>query len=218
MRSAVKNVIFTFSLVASIAAQAISVGKVDFEKKSVTGVEVELASSMSNDVSVCGAKVGGFLCFASEMIGVQVGLGSQCENEVNGIQIGGLGSQCENEVNGIQIGGLGSMCWNKMNGIQIGGFSSLCTNEVNGIQIGGICCGAGKMRGVQIAGLISAGDKMSGLQIGAINYFIKDVSGVQIGVFNYAGEKSDNCLQIGVVNWLSANETMKIVPFVNFRF
>ena len=202
MRSAVKNVIFTFSLVASIAAQAISVGKVDFEKKSVTGVEVELASSMSNDVSVCGAKVGGFLCFASEMIGVQVGLGSQCENEVNGIQIGGLGS----------------MCWNKMNGIQIGGFSSLCTNEVNGIQIGGICCGAGKMRGVQIAGLISAGDKMSGLQIGAINYFIKDVSGVQIGVFNYAGEKSDNCLQIGVVNWLSANETMKIVPFVNFRF
>ena len=186
MRSAVKNVIFTFSLVASIAAQAISVGKVDFEKKSVTGVEVELASSMSNDVSVCGAKVGGFLCFASEMIGVQVGLGSQCENEVNGIQIGG--------------------------------FSSLCTNEVNGIQIGGICCGAGKMRGVQIAGLISAGDKMSGLQIGAINYFIKDVSGVQIGVFNYAGEKSDNCLQIGVVNWLSANETMKIVPFVNFRF
>jgi hypothetical protein len=89
---------------------------------------------------------------------------------------------------------------------------------VNGIQIGGICCGAGKMRGVQIAGLISAGDKMSGLQIGAINYFIKDVSGVQIGVFNYAGEESDNCLQIGVVNWLSANETMKIVPFVNFRF
>jgi hypothetical protein len=25
-------------------------------------------------------------------------------------------------------------------------------------------------------------------------------------------------LQIGVVNWLSANETMKIVPFVNMNF
>ena len=171
MRSAVKNVIFTFSLLGSIAAQAISVGKVDFEKKSITGVEVELVGSMSNDVSVCGANVGGFLCFATEMTGVQ-----------------------------------------------IGGIGSFCRKEVNGIQIGGIWCGAGKVRGVQIAGLFSAGDKMSGLQIGAINYFIKDVSGVQIGVFNYAGEKSDNCLQIGVVNWLSANETMKIVPFVNFRF
>ena len=187
MRSAVKNVIFTFSLFGSVAAQAISVGKVDFEKKSVTGVDIELASSESNNVSVCGAKVGGFLCFASEMTGVQ---------------IGGLGSECTNEVNGIQIGGIGSFC----------------RKEVNGIQIGGICCGAGKVRGVQIAGLISAGDKMSGLQIGAINCFKKDVSGVQIGVFNYAGEESDNCLQIGVVNWLSANETMKIVPFVNFRF
>lgn len=44
MRSVVKKVIFTFSLVGSIAAQAISVGKVDFEKKSVTGVDIELAS------------------------------------------------------------------------------------------------------------------------------------------------------------------------------
>ena len=290
MRSAVKKVIFTFSLVGSIAAQAISVGKVDFEKKSITGVEVELASSKSNNVSVCGAHVGGLWsltrsditgiqvgglmtsadnlygaqiglmwagdilvkdivesnnvfgvqiggygcaavgmsgvqiggfgpCCLNEMNGVQIGgFGPCCTNEVNGVQIGGLGPLCENEVNGIQIGGLGSGCWNKMNGIQIGGWGSLCTNEVNGIQIGGICCGAGKMRGVQIAGLFSAGDKMSGLQIGAINYFIKDVSGVQIGVFNYAGEKSDNCLQIGVVNWLSANETMKIVPFVNMNF
>ena len=190
MRSAVKNVIFTFSLVGSIAAQAISVGKVDFEKKSVTGVEVELASSKSNNVSVCGAHVGGLWSLT-------------CNNVagISGVQIGGLVSWCENE-----------------NGIQIGGIGSFCRKEVNGLQIGGIWCGAGKVRGVQIAGLFSAGDKISGLQIGAINYFIKDVSGVQIGVFNYAGEKSDNCLQIGVVNWLSANETMKIVPFVNMNF
>ena len=222
MRSAVKKVIFTFSLVGSIAAQAISVGKVDFEKKSITGIEVELASSKSNNVSVCGAHVGGLWSLTRNNVagisGVQIGgLVSGCENE-NGIQIGGLGSVCENEMNGVQIGGLVSGCTNEVNGIQIGGFFSLCTNEVNGIQIGGICCGAGKMRGVQIAGLISAGDKMSGLQIGAINFFIKDFSGVQIGVFNYAGEESDNCLQIGVVNWLSANETMKIVPFVNMNF
>jgi hypothetical protein len=71
---------------------------------------------------------------------------------------------------------------------------------------------------VQITGGLSAASVLSGLQIGAVNYIEKDFSGVQIGVFNYAGEKSDNCLQIGVVNWLSANETMKIVPFVNFRF
>ena len=104
MRSVVKNVIFTFSLVASIAAQAISVGKVDFEKKSVTGVEIDLVGSMSNDVSVCGANVGGFYCSASEMTGVQIGgLVSVCGNEINGIQIGGFGSECTNEVNGIQI-------------------------------------------------------------------------------------------------------------------
>ena len=171
MRSAGKKVIFTFSLFGSIAAQAISVGKVDFEKKSITGVEVELASSKSNNVSVCGA----------------------------------------------HVGGLWSLTRNNVAGIQVGGFVSCCSKEMNGVQIGGLFCFAEKMRGVQIS-FTSDASVFSGLQIGAINYFIKDVSGVQIGVFNYAGEKSDNCLQIGVVNWLSANETMKIVPFVNFRF
>lgn len=157
MRSAVKNIIFTFSFVGSIAAQAISVGKVDFEKKSITGVEVELGSSMSNDVSVCGAKVGG----------------------------------------------LWSATRSNITGIQVGGFVSDCSKEMNGVQIGGLFCFAEKMRGVQI---------------GVNNHGRKDFSGVQIGLCNNAGEKSDNCLQIGVVNWLSANETMKIVPFVNFRF
>ena len=90
MRSVVKNVIFTFSLFGSIAAQAISVGKVDFEKKSVTGVEVELASSKSNNVSVCGAHVGG--------------LWSLTRNNVAGIQVGGLAALAE-ECSGIQAGG-----------------------------------------------------------------------------------------------------------------
>ena len=171
MRSAVKNVIFTFSLVASIAAQAISVGKVDFEKKSVTGVEVELASSKSNNVSVCGAKVGG----------------------------------------------LWSATRSNITGIQVGGFVSCCSKEMNGVQIGGLFCFAEKMRGVQIS-FTSDASVFSGLQIGVNNNGGKDFSGVQIGLCNNAGEGSDNCLQIGVVNQLLSNETMKIVPFVNFRF
>ena len=259
MRSAVKNVIFTFSLVASIAAQAISVGKVDFEKKSVTGIEVELASSKSNNVSVCGAhvgglwsltrnnvagiQVGGLMTSADNLYGAQIGLMWAGDvlfkdivesNNVFGVQIGGYGCAAVG-MYGIQIGGFGGpCCLNEMNGVQIGGFGPCCTNEVNGVQIGGVLnCGGEKNRGVQIAGLHSAACDMkgvqitggwslasvlSGLQIGAVNYIEKDFSGAQIGVFNYAGEKSDNCLQIGVVNWLSANETMKIVPFVNFRF
>ena len=261
MRSAVKKVIFTFSLLGSIAAQAISVGKVDFEKKSVTGVEVELASSKSNNVSVCGAhvgglwsltrnnvagiQVGGLMTSADNLYGAQIGLmwagdvllidkdivesnnvfgvqigGYGCAAVgMSGVQIGGLVPLCWNEMNGVQIGGFGPCCTNEVNGVQIGGFGSLCWNEMNGIQIGGVYnCVGERMRGGQITGLFSVAGDMSGLQIGAVNYIDKDFSGVQIGVFNYAGEESDNCLQIGIVNWLSANETMKIVPFVNFRF
>ena len=261
MRSAVKNVIFTFSLVGSIAAQAISVGKVDFERKSITGIEVELASSKSNNVSVCGAhvgglwsltrnnvagiQVGGLMTSADNLYGAQIGLmwagdvllidedivesnnvfgvqigGYGCAAVgMSGVQIGGLVPCCWNEMNGVQIGGFGPCCTNEVNGVQIGGFGSCCWKEMNGVQIGGVFnCVVEKISGVQITGCLSAASVLSGLQIGAVNYIEKDFSGVQIGVFNYAGEESDNCLQIGVVNWLSANETMKIVPFVNFRF
>lgn len=276
MRSAVKNVIFTFGLVASIAVQAISVGKVDFEKKSVTGIEVELASSKSNNVSVCGAhvgglwsltrnnvagiqvgglmtsadnlygaqiglmwagdvllidedivesnnvfgvQIGGYGCAAVGMSGVQIGgLVPLCCNEMNGVQIGGFGPCCTNEVNGVQIGGFGSCCFKEMNGVQIGGVLNCVNEKIRGVQITGLHSLACDMKGVQITGGWSLASVLSGLQIGAINYIEKDFSGVQIGVFNYAGEESDNCLQIGVVNWLSANETMKIVPFVNMNF
>lgn len=282
MRSVVKNVIFTFSLVGSIAVQAISVGKVDFEKKSVTGIEVELASSKSNNVSVCGAhvgglwsltrnnvagiqvgglmtsadnlygaqiglmcagdllltqprqpidedivesnnvfgvQIGGYSCAAVGMSGVQIGgVEPFCCDEMNGVQIGGFGSVCTNEVNGVQIGSFGSWCWNEMNGVQIGGVLNGVNEKIRGVQITGLNSFACDMKGVQITGGWSLASVLSGLQIGAVNYIEKDFSGVQIGVFNYAGEESDNCLQIGVVNWLSANETMKIVPFVNFRF
>ena len=235
MRSAVKKVIFTFSLFGSIAVQAISVGNVDFEKKSVTGIEVELASSKSNNVSVCGAHVGGLwsltrnnvagiqVCglaaLTEECSGIQAGGCMVFAKDISGVQIGAYGSVCENKMNGIQIGGLGPVCENEVNGVQIGGFGSCCLKEMNGVQIGGVFnCVVEKISGVQITGCLSAASVLSGLQIGAVNYIEKDFSGVQIGVFNYAGEESDNCLQIGVVNWLSANETMKIVPFVNFRF
>ena len=119
MRSVVKNVIFTFSLVGSIAAQAISVGNVDFEKKSITGVEVELASSKSNNVSVCGAHVGG--------------LWSLTRNNVAGIQVGGFVSCCSKEMNGVQIGGL--FCFaEKMRGVQISFTSD--ASVFSGLQIG----------------------------------------------------------------------------------
>ena len=231
MRSAVKKVIFTFSLFGSIAAQAISVGKVDFEKKSVTGIEVELASSESNNVSVCGAHVGGLWSLTrSDITGIQVGGLMTSADNLYGAQIGlnwaGAGDIFlmdkdiveSNTVFGVQIGGFGCAAVG-MSGVQIGGFwGSCCLEEMNGVQIGGFCCAGEKIRGVQITGVLSAASVLSGLQIGAVNCIEKDFSGVQIGVFNYAGEESDNCLQIGVVNWLSANETMKIVPFVNFRF
>ena len=234
MRSAVKKVIFTFSLVGSIAAQAISVGNVDFEKKSVTGIEVELASSKSNNVSVCGAhvgglwsltrnnvagiQVGGLMTSADNLYGAQIGGYGCAAVGMSGVQIGGLVPLCCNEMNGVQIGGFGPCCTNEVNGVQIGGFGSCCFKEMNGVQIGGVFNCVVKISGVQITGCLSSASVLSGLQIGAVNYIEKDFSGVQIGVFNYAGEVSDNCLQIGVVNWLSVNETMKIVPFVNFRF
>jgi hypothetical protein len=90
--------------------------------------------------------------------------------------------------------------------------------DVVGVQISGLYASAGTLDGIQISGLGTYARKLYGLQIGCVNWAKYCQGGVQIGVFNYAGEGSDNCLQIGAVNWLSANETMKIVPFVNMNF
>ena len=224
MRSVVKNVIFTFSLVASIAAQAISVGKVDFEKKSVTGVEVELASSKSNNVSVCGAHVGGLWSLTrSDITGIQVGglmtsvdnlYGAQIglmwagdvlvkdiveSNNVFGVQIGGYGCAAVG-MSGVQIGGFGPCCLNEMNGVQIGGFCSMCENEVNGIQVGGCdsCC-ENEVNGIQIGGIGSFCRKeVNGIQIGGIWCGAGKVRGVQIAGLFSAGDKISG-LQIGLL-------------------
>ena len=266
MRSAVKNVIFTFSLVASIAAQAISVGKVDFEKKTVTGIEVELASSKSNNVSVCGAHVGGLWSLTrNNVAGIQVGglaaLTEECSGiqagcvvfakDISGVQIGS--SSLGMNINGVQVGRMalsknvyglqiGEAAFSEsVVGVQIGVLAAMYLNmvrffddpkglnkinpfgvdkftDVVGVQISGLYTNAGTLDGIQISGLGTYARKLYGLQIGCVNWAKYCQGGVQIGVFNYAGEESDNCLQIGVVNWLSANETMKIVPFVNMNF
>ena len=176
------------------------------------------------------------MVFAKDISGVQIGGWSQGVN-INGVQVGRMA--LSKNVYGLQIGEAAFS--ESVVGVQIGVLSAMYLNmvrfiddpkslnkinplgadkftDVVGVQIGGLYASAGTLDGIQISGLGTYARKLYGLQIGCVNWAKYCQGGFQIGVFNYAGEKSDNCLQIGVVNWLSANETMKIVPFVNMNF
>ena len=88
----------------------------------------------------------------------------------------------------------------EMSGIQVG-FSSLAKEVTFGVQLG----------------VINKAEMRGGIQIGPVN--IADaIAVIQIGFVNYANKQSDNCIQIGFVNWLGANDTLKALPFFNCRF
>ena len=172
--------------------------------KNISGVQI---GSSTLGMNINGVQVGR-MALSKNIYGLQIGEGAFSESVV-GVQIGVLAAMYLNMVRFIDD----PKSLNKINPLGADKFT-----DVVGVQISGLYASAGTLDGIQISGLGTYARKLYGLQIGCVNWAKYCQGGSQIGVFNYAGEESDNCLQIGVVNWLSANETMKIVPFVNFRF
>ena len=178
----------------------------------------------SSEYDVTGFRLSLLYGDCKSFTGLDIGLVDHTRRDFTGVQLGGV-NVVEDQFRGGQIGLVNwisheTRAWERQSvGVQFGVFNyagSFC-----GLQDGVVNVNNGKFTGLQSALLNSTVD-LSGMQCGyylflGVNIASGRVRGCQLGLFNYA-EEMESGLQIGLVNVISRNGWLPVLPIVNGRF
>jgi hypothetical protein len=172
------------------------------------------------DYSIIGIRLNPFRGTNRSVMGADLGIWNQVEDESWGLQLGlvnqtgklngsaSADTPAKGRLVGLQIGyvngadtvwgpqlGLANLVRQKLIGLQLGVVNG--QKEVAGIAVGLLNAGTGHLQGVQL-GLFNMSTTASGLQAGGSNLTTGEMRGVQLSVLNFA--KSARGLQLGVIN------------------
>jgi hypothetical protein len=170
-------------------------------------VGIRLNPLRGTNRSVMGVDVGIWNQVEDDSWGFQLGLVNQT-GQLNGSTSGDADAAAKGRLGGLQLGyvngadtvwglqlGLANLARQKVAGLQLGVVNG--QKEVMGIAIGLLNGGSGHLRGVQL-GLVNVSSIASGVQAGGSNLTTGEMRGVQLGVLNFS--KSARGLQLGLVN------------------
>ena len=178
----------------------------------------------SSDYDVTGLRLSLIYGDCEEFTGIDIGIVDHTGLDFTGLVLGGV-----NIADGRLYGGqLGLVNWNghhdrkwgrRSIGAQVGIFNYADT--FCGLQDGIVNVTSRSFAGLQSSFLNSTRD-LTGLQCGAyfllgVNMASGGIHGCQIGLVNYA-ERVDSGLQIGLVNIISEEGWLPVLPIVNGHF
>ncbi|GLI54708.1 hypothetical protein PM10SUCC1_02230 [Propionigenium maris DSM 9537] len=147
----------------------------------------------------------------SDISGLRLGLFYAEHESVRGVDLSVFASKIKGDFTGLQLGAWYNVVEGSAKGFQIGGAN--INGYMRGVQLGLVNIN-GSSEGLQLGG-VNKGGETRGVQIGLVNYSEKH-SGLMIGLYNHA--KVMNGVQIGLANYVGNNETLKVMPLMNFHF
>jgi len=147
----------------------------------------------------------------SDITGLRLGLFYAEHENVRGVDFSIFASKIKGDFTGLQLGAWYNVVNGRASGFQIGGAN--INGDMSGAQIGFVNINE-TSKGLQLGG-VNKGGETRGVQIGLVNYSEKH-SGLMIGLYNHA--RVMNGLQIGLANYIGNNETLKVMPLMNFHF
>ncbi len=156
--------------------------------------------------------------------GFDIGLVGCATGDFRGLAIGGANIVSDRLV-GLQVG---LVNWNSNGdessarrslGVQYGFLNY--ADSFFGLQDGWINVSAGNVSGLQY-GFLNCACDVTGVQCGSlivfgVNVAVGKVGGSQIGIVNYAGEMTSG-IQIGIVNVITRNGFLPVLPILNGGF
>ena len=159
-----------------------------------------------------------------DFAGLDIGLVGRATGDFNGLSIGGANIVSDRLV-GLQVG---LVNWNSNGdessarrslGVQYGFLNY--ADAFFGLQDGWINVSAGNVSGLQY-GFLNCACDVTGVQCGSlivfgVNVAVGKVGGSQIGIVNYAGEMTSG-IQIGIVNVITRNGFLPVLPILNGGF
>jgi len=159
-----------------------------------------------------------------DFTGLDIGIVNSISGEFTGLAVGGA-NVTEGTVHGAQVGllnwnGNGAAEWeNRSIGGQLGVVNY--AKYFCGLQDGFVNISGRRISGLQ-CGLLNSAEDMCGVQCGywvvfGVNVASGSVRGCQIGLLNYA-DTMEYGIQIGIVNIISNNGWMPVLPIVNGHF
>ena len=147
----------------------------------------------------------------SDINGLRLGLFYAEHENVRGVDLSIFASKIRGDFTGLQLGAWYNVVEERAKGFQIGGAN--INGDMSGAQIGFVNIND-TSKGLQLGG-VNKGGETRGVQIGLVNYSEKH-SGLMVGLYNHA--KVMNGVQIGLANYIGNNETLKVMPLMNFHF
>lgn len=147
----------------------------------------------------------------SNIKGLRLGLFYAEHQDVRGVDFSIFASKIRRDFTGLQLGAWYNVVEGRAKGFQIGGAN--INGDMRGAQLGFVNINE-TSKGLQLGG-VNKGMETRGVQLGLVNYSEKH-SGLMVGLYNHA--KVMNGVQIGLANYIGNNETLKVMPLMNFHF
>ncbi len=147
----------------------------------------------------------------SDISGLRLGLFYTEHENVRGVDFSIFASKIRGDFTGLQLGAWYNVVEGRAKGFQVGGGN--INGDMRGVQLGLVNINE-TSKGVELGG-VNKGGETRGVQLGLVNYSEKH-NGLMIGLYNHA--RIMNGVQLGLANYIGNNETLKVMPLMNFHF
>ncbi len=139
----------------------------DCDIGTINGINFTIWDSPSvTNSTVNGISIGG-MPHASNLNGLNLGLGLLGEEQVNGINLGILAAISNGDIKGINFGGLALVSNGDIGGVNFGGLAQVANGDLYGLNVGGIALVSnGDLAGFNVGGLaLVANGELAGANI-----------------------------------------------------